>query len=120
MANMVGTNEGPFMDPHWLHAQFESLRLIQSENEFFEAQMSAQSNDGKGGVQDVPINVVVYRMALPKVLLALDATLKEAIMKVGDNAADVRKYLEHNDAWALELADQSWLDERLPLLQSGE
>jgi hypothetical protein len=120
MANMVGTNEGPFMDPHWLHAQFESLGLIGNENDFFEAQMAGQTDDGKGRIQEVPITVVVYRMSLPKVLLALDATLKEAMMKVGNDSDDVRKYLEHNDPWALEVIDQNWLDERLPLLQSGE
>ncbi|MDQ3814956.1 MAG: SEC-C metal-binding domain-containing protein [Armatimonadota bacterium] len=111
MAQMLG-GEAPFLHPEWLHHQFMTLGMI-GEDDVFEAQMAGQAEDEHGNVREVPIDVLVYRLQLSRVLPALNPTLREAVAKVGHHAEAVREYLQRNAAWATPFIDIDWVAERL-------
>lgn len=111
MARIAGSN-APFLDPEWLHQTLIAYNVI-GEGDVFEAQMQGQAEDEKGRVQNVPLDVLVYRLQLPRVLGALQPTIQEAVTRVGNDAKTVREYLHQHAAWADEFIDEQWVAEQL-------
>jgi hypothetical protein len=76
----VAGHQAPFLHPEWMHATMAGLGIITPED-VFQAQMVGQAEDEQGNVQEVPIDVLVYRIRLNRVLEALDPQLREAVAK---------------------------------------
>jgi preprotein translocase subunit SecA len=111
MAQMLG-GEAEFLVPEWLHHQMLNLGLV-DENSIFQAQMMAQAQDEQGNVQEVPVDVLVYRVAFGNALNALEPTLREAAMSVGRDAAKVSAHLEKNAPWSTPLLLPDFVEERV-------
>ncbi|MBV9469965.1 MAG: hypothetical protein JOZ57_12040, partial [Abitibacteriaceae bacterium] len=111
MAGMVGGN-APYLHPEWVHHQLAGLGII-DENDVMQAQMMGQAEDEQGNVHEMPIDVLVYRIRLARVLRALDPTLREAVVKTGKHAEAVYEEVNRHVLWAKNFIDVDWVAERL-------
>ena len=114
MAGLIGGN-APFLHPEWLHHQLAGMGII-DENDVAQAQMMGQAEDEQGNVHEMPIDVLVYRVRLGRVLRALDPTLREAVMRVGKNPTEVYEQVVQHATWARDFIDAEWVEERLKTL----
>jgi preprotein translocase subunit SecA len=112
MAQRLGHAEAPFLDPNWLHQTFIAHDMI-GEGDVFEAQMQGHATDENGQVHEVPLDVLVYRLHLPRVLGALQPTIQEAVAAVGNDTNAVQEYLHKHAAWAGDFIDEAWVAETL-------
>ncbi len=105
-----------WLSPEWLHGQLLGMNLVTGDNDVFQGQMMAQAQDENGQVQEMPIDVMIYRITLARLLAALDSTLREAVVRVGDDAVKVLDYVREHGAWANELVTRDYIAARLPML----
>jgi len=108
MANRIG-GQPDFMEPQWLHETLVGYGVITSEDDVFQAQMAGQAEDENGNIQEVPLDVLVYRLRLPNVLNALEPTLRTAALKHGDDIQAIGEYLANNARWAMPFIDEEWV-----------
>jgi hypothetical protein len=108
----VAGQQAPFLHPEWMHATMAGLGIITPED-VFQAQMVGQAEDEQGNVQEVPIDVLVYRIRLNRVLEALDPQLREAVARVGGRPGEVLTELLHHAPWAEPFIDAEWVSDRL-------
>jgi len=118
MAAIAGA-QAPFLEPQWLHDQFVGLGFVDESEDVFQTQMAGEGTDEHGQVHQVPIDVLIYRLSLNRVLTALDPTLREAVSSVGESPSSVMLYLSQHAAWAERFIDEAWVAQRLKAI-SGE
>ncbi|HEY0072692.1 MAG TPA: SEC-C metal-binding domain-containing protein [Abditibacteriaceae bacterium] len=111
MGQMLGS-EADFLQPEWLHELMLNLGLV-DENSIFEAQMTAQAQDEQGRVEEVPVDVLIYRVNFENALRALEPTLREAAMSAGRDATKVIAHLEKNAPWSTPLLLENYVAERV-------
>lgn len=111
MANIVGHNS-ELLDADWLHEQMLTLRLV-DEADVFQAQMTGTAEDEQGVAHEVPIDVLVYRIRLPRLLEALAPTLREAVAAVGNKPSAVHDYLASSAPWLADFIDVEWVAQQL-------
>jgi hypothetical protein len=112
MTNRIG-GQPEFLNPQWLHEALVAYVILAYENDVFQAQMQGQAEDENGNVQDVPIDVLVYRLRLPQVLNALDPVLKSAFAKHGNDVSAVSEMLQKRAQWVLPFVDDEWIARQL-------
>ena len=109
-----------WLGPEWLNDQLLGMGLVTGENDIFQAQMVAQAQDENGNISEEPMDVMVYRVTLARLLGALDVTLREGVARVGDDAARVLDYVLERAPWAEPFLSESYIGERLPKLGAIE
>ncbi len=114
IASLVGGN-APFLNPEWLHQQLAMMGII-DENDVMQAQMMGQAQDEQGNVHEMPIDVLVYRIRLGRVLAGLAPTLREAVAKVGKDPQAVLEQLGAATPWAPQFIDADWVQARVTQL----
>jgi hypothetical protein len=124
VAEVAGHN-APFLHPEWLHHAMASLNII-TQDDVFEAQVMGQAEDEQGNVQAMPIDVLVYRIRLNRVLDSLAPTLREAVTNAGESGRPVLDELVRLAPWAGEFVDEEWVAkhsadlEDVPTVRPGE
>ena len=111
----VAGHDAPFLHPEWMHATMVQLDLLTGDD-VFEAQIMGQAEDEAGNLQEMPIDVLVYRIRLNRVLDALAPTLREAVQIVGSEPKDVLRELERQAPWAAQFIDENWVAGKLQSL----
>jgi len=109
-----------WLGPEWLNDQMLGMGLVSGEGDIFQAQMMAQAQDEAGNITEQPMDVMVYRISLARLLGALDVTLREGVARVGDDASKVLGYVLERAPWAEPFVDQAYISERLPELGAIE
>jgi preprotein translocase subunit SecA len=112
MANRLG-GQPEFLNPQWLHEALVAYGILTNENDVFQAQMQGQAEDENGNVQEMPIDVLVYRLRLPHVLKALEPLLKTAFARHGNDVSAAREMLQKRAQWALPFVDDEWISKTL-------
>ena len=116
----VAGQDAPFISPEWLHYAMNGLGIL-TEQDVFEAQLMGQAEDEQGVLQEMPIDVLVYRIRLDRVLNALFPTLREAVTQVGSDADRVLDVVHGQMPWTTQFIDREWIAARLEELgASGE
>jgi preprotein translocase subunit SecA len=105
-----------WLSPEWLHQQFVGLRIVNGEDDVFQGQMMGQQQLDDGSVEEVPLDVLIYRVSLAKYLNALDVTLREAVARVGSEPNRVLEYALDRAEWASPFVDERYIAGRLPQL----
>ena len=108
----VAGHDAPFLHPEWMHATMVQLKLLTGDD-VFEAQIMGQAQDEAGNIQEMPIDVLVYRIRLNRVLDALAPTLREAVQNVGSEPKDVLREIERHAPWATQFIDEEWVAGKL-------
>jgi preprotein translocase subunit SecA len=111
MAQMIG-GVPPFLNPEWLHHQMSGMGII-NDGDVFQAQMMGQQQDEQGNITEMPVDVLVYRIQLSKVLPSLDVTIREAVRKGIDVPAAVLGYVNEHAMWATPFVDEAYIEQRL-------
>ncbi len=106
MAQMMG--QQPFLEPQWLHGELTNLALI-GENDAFQAQMMAQVQDENGVESVQPIDVVVYRTTLARMLDAIKPVVQSAAREFGSEPEQVFGALQNVAPWVAHFTDEKWL-----------
>ncbi len=106
-------HQADFLHPEWLHQTIAGLGIIGQED-VMQAQMVGQAEDEQGNVQEVPIDVLVYRIRLNRVLDALEPTLREAVVRSESrDAAKVLQETVRHAPWAEGFIDEEWVTSKL-------
>lgn len=112
MANRLG-EQPEFLNPEWLHHALAAYGVITGEEDVFPAQMEGQAEDEHGNIQTVPLDILVYRLQLPKVLNALIPILHRAQSEHGNNLDAIEREIEERASWALPFVDREWIESTL-------
>jgi len=115
----VAGHDAPFLHPEWMHQTMVQLDLLTGDD-VFEAQLMGQAEDESGQMQEMPIDVLVYRIRLNRVLDALTPTLREAVQNVGKDAGEVLREVERHAPWSREFIDEEWIARRLQTLDAPD
>ncbi len=108
----IAGHDAPFLHPEWMHQTMVQLNLLTGDD-MFEAQIMGQSEDEQGNIQEMPIDVLVYRIRLNRVLDALAPTLREAVAQEGSDAKAVLREVERHAPWAKQFIDEEWVSHKL-------
>jgi preprotein translocase subunit SecA len=110
-----------FLSPEWLHENLIRMGIVSGEGDVFEAQMVGQTQDESGNMTETPLDVLVYRISLARLLGALDVTLREGAARVGAEPRKVLSYVLERADWAEPFVDEAYIAQRLPVLaEAGE
>jgi len=115
----VAGHDAPFLHPEWMHQTMVQLDLLTGDD-VFEAQLMGQAEDEQGQMQEMPIDVLVYRIRLNRVLDALSPTLREAVQNVGKDAGEVLREVERHAPWSREFIDEEWIERRLQTMDAPD
>jgi len=106
MAQMIG--QQPFLEPEWLHGEMTELALI-GEDDAFQAQLMAQVQDENGVESLQPVDVVVYRYNLARLLEAVKPVVSSAAKEFGREPEQIFGALQNVAPWVAHFADEQWL-----------
>ena len=106
LAGVVGP-DAPILEPEWLHNALASMNLI-DEEDVMQAQMMAQVQDEQGVESVQPIDVLVYRLRLNRMLTAVEPVVREAAKQVGDDPEAILSALSNVAPWLSHFVDNDW------------
>jgi len=106
MSQIIG--QQLFLEPEWLHGEITSLGIV-GENDAFQAQLMAQVQDENGVESVQPVDVVVYRYNLARLLDAIKPTVLAAAKEFGTEPEAVFGALQNVAPWVSHFADEKWL-----------
>jgi preprotein translocase subunit SecA len=107
VANIAG-HDAPFLHPEWLHYGVTQMGII-TEDDVIGAQMMGQAQDEQGNIQEMPIDVLVYRVRLNRVLDALTTSLREIATQTGGDIEKSIAEFNRSFSWVQPFVDEAWV-----------